>query len=427
MTPIFLTKTGGILGPIADLMGIIMDVIFRVTSQFGIVNIGLCIILFTIITRILMFPLSYKQAKSQKLMGVIQPEIAAIQAKYKGKESNQQAMMMQNAEIKAVYDRYGTSMTGGCIQLIIQMPIIFALYRVILNIPAYVSSVKVYFENIVAAIGGGAAIDQVNTFAQSTDALKKVVSMARISGGQISTENNIIDFLYNLNPSQWDAFKTAFPSATDVISQNYVQIERMSNFLGINLASSPSSYGLTSPKAWIIPVLAGLSQFLATKLMQSQTKAMTQGPNGQENPASSMMNTMNIMMPLMSVFFCFSFASGIGIYWIASSAIMGVQQYFLNRHMNKIDVDEMVKKNLEKTNAKRAKKGLPPINEKAAEENFKKMQQKMERLEAKRQLQVDETKERMTESNAYYKLDSIADRAKMVQQYNDRREQRRKK
>ena len=427
MTPIFLTKTGGILGPIADLMGLIMDGIFRFTSQFGIVNVGLCIILFTIITRILMFPLSYKQAKSQKLMAVIQPEIAAIQAKYKGKESNQQAMMMQNAEIKAVYERYGTSMTGGCIQLVIQMPIIFALYRVILNIPAYVSSVRVYFENIVAAIGGSAAIEQVNTFAQSSDTLKKVITTARISGGQITTENNIIDFLYNLNPGQWEQFQGQFPNAADVISQNYVQIERMNNFLGINLASSPMSYGLTSPRAWIIPILAGLSQFLATKLMQSQTKSMTAGPNGQENPAANMMNSMNVMMPLMSIFFCFSFASGIGIYWIASSAIMGVQQYFLNRHMNKMDVDEMVRKNLEKTNAKRAKKGLPPINEKAAEENFKKMQQKMERLEAKRQLQVDATKEREAESNEYYHLDSIADRAKMVQQYNDRKESRRKK
>ena len=183
---IYLTKTGGILGPIADLMGIIMDGIFRLTSQFGFINIGLCIILFTIATRLIMLPLSYKQAKSQKIMSVLQPEIAAIQKKYKGKENDQQAMMMQNAEIKAVYEKYGTSMTGGCVQLLIQMPIIFALYRVILNIPAYVPAVKEYFSNVVNAVvsacgGTGEAIAKVNEFAHSSETLTKLVTQARMS------------------------------------------------------------------------------------------------------------------------------------------------------------------------------------------------------------------------------------------------------
>lgn len=430
MTPIFLTKTGGLLGPIAELLGVIMDAIFRVCSQFGVVNIGLCIILFTIITRILMFPLSYKQAKSQKLMAVIQPQISAIQAKYKGKEGDQQAMMMQQAEIKAVYERYGTSMTGGCVQLVIQMPIILALYRVIMNIPAYVSSVRMYFENILTAIGGASAIEKVNEFAHSSDALTKILTTARIADKTIGTENHVIDFLYNLNPSQWNQFSefvqsngmAATEQVTNVIMPNVAKIQEMNNFLGINLSTSPSAYaaanGWFSPQVWIIPILAGLSQYLATKLMQSQTNQAMM--NDENNPTASMMNSMNLMMPLMSVFFCFSFASGIGIYWVASSVIMGVQQYFLNRHMKKLDVDEMIKKNLDKANAKRAKKGLPPINEKAAEENLRKIQMKQERQDAKRQEKLDATKQRIEAANQYYKTESIADRAKMVQQYNEK-------
>ena len=92
---VLLTRAGGsipLISPLFSLivsfMGWIMDMIFRVTSSFGIMNIGLCIIIFTIVTRIIMFPLSYKQAKSQKLMAVIQPEIMAIQAKYKGMEGD---------------------------------------------------------------------------------------------------------------------------------------------------------------------------------------------------------------------------------------------------------------------------------------------------------------------------------------------------
>ena len=205
MTPIFLTRQGGPLGLIADLLGYIMDGIFYIMNTFGVVNIGVCIIIFTIVTRILMMPLSYKQAKSQKIMAVIQPQIALIQQKYKGKENDQQAMMMQNAEIKAVYERYGTSMTGGCLQLVIQLPIIFALYRVILNIPAYVSAVKVYFDQIVTAIGGGSAIEMVNNFAHSSETLTKLLTSARI-GENITTTNHIVDFLYYLSPAQWDTF-----------------------------------------------------------------------------------------------------------------------------------------------------------------------------------------------------------------------------
>ncbi len=420
---IMLTKYSGnipIISPvfsvIVTIMGTIMDWIFRATSAVGVQNIGLCIILFTIVTRILMFPMSYKQGKSQRMMGAVQPEIKAIQDKYKGK-TDQQSMMMQQAEVKAVYEKYGVSMTGGCGQLLIQMPIIFALYRVILNIPAYVPSVAVPFRNIVSAIGGASAIEKVNTFAHSTEELIKVITQSRIAGGVISTEDHIIDFLYHLNPAQWDAFKNAFSNVGDVISTNYAQIEKMNEFLGINLATSPSAYGMFSIKAWIIPVLAGLSQFAATKLMMASQKKTMEGNDQMANT----MNTMNMMMPLMSVVFCFSFASGIGIYWICSSVLMGVQQYFLNKHFSKTDINELVKANIEKANAKRAKKGLPPIDEKTAENNYKRMQEKAAMMESRQQKKLENTQAAITKNDEYYETGSIASRAKMVEQFNQKK------
>lgn len=425
---ITLTKYSGnlpIISPIfsfiVNIMGFIMDLIFRVTSSFGWQNIGLCIILFTIVTRILMFPMSYNQGKSSRLMGALQPEIKAIQKKYAGR-TDQQSMMLQQAEVKAVYEKYGVSMTGGCSQLLIQMPIIFALYRVILNIPAYVASVKVPFENIVNAIGGASAVDAVNTFAHSSEELTKIITQARISGGAIATPDNIIDFLYNLNPAQWELFKGAFSSAGDVIAQNYPLIEKMNAFLGINLATSPMAYGLTSVKAWIIPVLAGLSQFAATKLM---TKTQAQSMEGNDQMAQTM-NTMNMMMPLMSVVFCFSFASGIGVYWITSSIIMGVQQYFLNKHFAKMDINDLVKKNIDKANKKRAKKGLPPIDEKSLEEEVKKAQDKAALIENRKQQKLESAQAAVEKSNEYYELTSIADRAKMVEQFNNKKNNKKK-
>lgn len=99
---------------------------------------------------------SYDQAqKTTKLMSVMNPEIQAIQKKYKGKTDNE-SLQRQNVEVQAVYEKYGTSMTGGCLPLLIQMPILFALYRVIYNIPAYVPSVRVYFDNVVIPLMGQA-------------------------------------------------------------------------------------------------------------------------------------------------------------------------------------------------------------------------------------------------------------------------------
>ena len=137
METLLLTKANNFFsfGPVADILGWIMDLLFRFTNLFGIVNIGLCIILFTAVIKLVLFPLTIKQQKSSKLMAVMQREMKMIQEKYKGK-TDQQSMMMQNQEMKALYEKYRTSMTGGCLQLIIQMPILFALYQVILNIPA---------------------------------------------------------------------------------------------------------------------------------------------------------------------------------------------------------------------------------------------------------------------------------------------------
>ena len=142
MTGILLTQDSGlILGPIAKLLGIIMNAIFNLLSNIGIENIAICIIIFTLLVNILMLPLTLKQQKFSKLSAKMNPEIQAINKKYKGK-NDQASMLKMQEETQAVYDKYGTSPTGSCLQLLITMPILFGLYRVIYRIPAYVDSVK---------------------------------------------------------------------------------------------------------------------------------------------------------------------------------------------------------------------------------------------------------------------------------------------
>lgn len=404
-----LTKTGGFLGPIADVLGIIMDALFRFTSMFGIMNIGLCIILFTLVIKLLMFPLTLKQQKSSKLMAVMQPELQAIQKKYKGKTDNE-SMMKMNVETKAVYEKYGTSMTGGCLQLLIQMPILFALYRVIYNIPAYVSGVKMYFENVVNALPANAA-ETLTKFATDNK-----ISMSMI--GELTNSDKIIDLLYKLNPVQWKALEEVFPAAQQVIHENAAQIEGMNSFLGINLATSPWT-GFVPTLAWLIPILAGLTQWYSTKLMTSNQNM------SEDTPGASSMKMMNNTMPLMSAFFCFTFPAGIGIYWIASSFFQVIQQLGVNAYLSKVDMDEMIKKNVEKANAKRAKKGLPPakVNQNASV-NLKNIQAAAQKEEEERAKKLAQTHEIVKESTSYYNQDakpgSLAAKANMVQKYNEK-------
>lgn len=429
MDYLVLTKTGGmILGPVSQILGWIMDLLFRFTSSMGILNIGLCIILFTLVVKVLMFPLTIKQQKSSKLMSVMQPELQAIQNKYKGKTDNE-SMMKMNVETKAVYEKYGTSMTGGCLQLLIQMPILLALYRVIYNIPAYVSSVKVYFMQVVYAItnvsvvgelkeGAGASLLQFATDHNvPLTGVTKIGDLTGIAGEELG--NKMVDILYKLNPEQWGELGKRFPEAASVIMENSSAIEKMNEFLGVNLATNPWQ-GMTPNAAWIIPILAGLSQWLSTKLMMSNQ------PQQDENSTSAqMMKQMNVMMPLMSVFFCFTFPAAIGIYWVASSVFQIIQQLIVNAYLNKVDMDEMIKKNLEKANAKRAKKGLPPqkISQNAMI-NAKNIQAAQEREERVRNEKLEKTRQQVKESNEYYNKDakpgSLAAKAAMVAKYNEK-------
>lgn len=430
MNFIILTKNqGAILGPIAEIFGFIMDFLFQMTSKVGIFNIGLCIILFTIVTRLLLFPLTVKQQKSSKLMNVMQPELNAIQKKYKGKD-DQQSMMMMQAETKAVYEKYGTSMMGGCLPLLIQMPILFALYRVIYNIPAYVASVKNYFELVVNGLP--------DNF-QSNEIFLSLAEKHNMIGERFNytheNVNTVIDLLYKLTDKQWSELTAAFPNLETLTAANgenvISAINRMQNFCGVNIAYTPLNIimdffrgnggsVLIVIAALAIPVLAGLTQWFSSKIMMANQPKQDPDALG-----AGMMNQMNVMMPLMSVFFCFTFASGIGIYWIAQSAIMIVQQWVLNSYFNKVDIDELIQKNIEKANKKRAKRGLPPEKmNRSASETLKIMQEKADKEEKNRMEKMAKTKAIVEDSTAYYNKDakpgSLASKAAMVQKYNER-------
>ncbi len=399
---IFLTQETGFLKPIAWLLGQIFNFLFMFVEKIGIPNIGLCVILFTIIVRLIMMPLTIKQQKFSKLSNMMNPEIQAIQAKYKDKKDNE-SMLKMNAETKAVYEKYGTSPTGGCLVMLIQLPIMFALYRVIYKIPGYVSSIKSICSNIY---------DKISSISGWQDILEK-----NDITGLGDTANSFIDKIYTFSASTWNKITgiSEFSSVSDSVAAESDKLQHITNFFGINLTQAP---GWKWSWALLIPLLAGLTQWLSAKLMENKNATSN---NSQQQGMAGSMKVMNTIMPIMSAFFCITFPACIGIYWITSSVVQIVQQLIINSKMNHVDVEQMVQENIDKLNAKRAKKGLPPkkITNTATAyvEQVKKQEAREERKE-----QRDEEIKKATDyyKNTSAKPGSLAAKANMVKMFNER-------
>ena len=412
----FLTRsTTPIIGQVAYVLGLVMDFLFRFTSKFGITNIGLSIILFTIIINLLMWPLTVKQQKSSRLMSVMQPELQAIQKKYKGKTDQVSVMRMQ-AETKAVYSKYGTSMTGSCGTMLIQLPILFALYQVIYRIPAYVPSVYKVFQTAADAVMGQ------NGFIEVMNGIGPKI-MPQLAEG--ATVNNVIDFLYKFTPAQWGSLEEAFPAIAQTLAAVSADIEKMNYFLGVNLATAPFQGWIPNP-AWLIPVLAALVQWYSVKLMTA-TQPTSNNAND-VNPMAQQMKSMNTMMPLMSLFFCFTLPAGIGVYWVASGICRMIQQIIINNQLSKMDVDEIVRANVEKANEKAIKEGKNPQELKSKTDRLlrdvRRTEQKAENEEAALKTKMEMNAKHVQDSTAYYnrnaKPGSLAAKANMVAMYDER-------
>ena len=353
-----------IIGWVSEILGWMINVIYSGLELIGITNIGLSIILFTLVVYLLMTPLQIKQQKFSKLNAVMQPEIQKIQKKYNGKK-DQDSMMKQNEEISAVYQKYGVSATGSCVQLAIQFPILMALYQVIYKIPAYVGSVRDILASAVTSITG---VNGYTDILQQFITDNKMTRVQLIMDGSKATSNSVTDFLYALSPSQWKtlAETSQFAGFTDTLNSTAKEISHVQNFFGLNIADQPLTYikaafvggsALLAIVAILIPILAWATQMINLKLMP---QAAQQSGDSQQDAMMNSMKTMNMVMPLMSAVFCFTFPVGLGIYWVASAAVRSVQQFVINKKMDKIQIEDLISENMKKMEKKREKAGLPP-------------------------------------------------------------------
>lgn len=434
MSDILLTAyPGSILGPIAKLLGILMDWIYSGISNITggrVESVVLSIVIITIIIYMCLLPLTIKQQKFSKLSQKMQPEMQAIQAKYKNKK-DQASMMAMQEETQLLYQKYGISPMGSCVQMLIQMPILFALYRVFYNIPAYLSGVKGSFTGLVDSIQQTSGyqdtlvslMEKYNVVTSSGLNASNVASkLADASGDTLS--NYIIDILYKLPSKGWDALMDGkfFDGIQNAVEKTHDALLHFNYFLGLNISDTPwyiiKSNFTDKPDKWLlfvilallIPVLSYLTQMINIKLMPQAT-------NGNDQMANQM-KMMNLMMPLMSLFICFTVPVGLGIYWICSALVRGIQQFFVNRHIENLDLEAVMAKNEEKAKKKRKKMGL-------SEDYIKKAAQiKTKSIDNKANVSVSAGTEEKLAKAAEYKANakagSLASKANMVKEFNER-------
>ena len=426
MSGIFLTSCTNffLIRWIANILGFIMNLFYIVIDKFGIGKISICIIVFTIIVKLVMLPINIKQQKTMKLNSVIMPEIQAIQKKYANKKDND-SMMKQQAELNAVYQKYGTSPTGGCLPMLIQFPILLALYAVMACLPNYINEIQDMYNNGVVSYVIGtdesgkldyhtihelkdlAGLNDVLLDESGDENLDKLVTAYFGQKGNYEDEE-IKDAVYNSFTSAYSnvfgkqdawaiveaSFDEAIENAQDLkaiseadwkkvedkdlaeyadytdedwdalISSYETILDKLDdNHKDIQVSYSFFTIDLSKSPANGVKIAIIIPILSALAQLLNMKISMSSQQNTGNGTADSMMSSMKVMsysMCVVSAIFCYTFPAGLGLYWVISSAVQVVIQLILNKKFANMDTDQIIKQSIEKANRKRAKKGLPP-------------------------------------------------------------------
>ena len=432
--------TGKILGPIAKyILGPILNGVFIFLDWLpwkNSANVGVAIILFTIVIYLLLLPLTIKQQKFSKLQSKMQPELQAIQNKYKGKK-DQDSQMAMNQETQQVYSKYGVSPTGSCLPLLIQMPILFALYRVIYSIPAYVPMVKNAYTDIVnGLIEKEGSSEFIQGLSSATNFTKQFSNEAFTSGDVEYVSNTFIDVLNRASESDWLSISEKFPDLSSIVDSTMTTLKGFNNFFGMNIGYSPSEIIKTAfteknllicVAAILVPVLSAVTQWINVKLTPGSNNTQKTG-NEQADQMASSMKAMNTFMPIMSAVFCFTLPTGMGIYWIAGSVVRSVQQVLINKHIDKLDLDAEIKKNVEKKNKRLKRAGIDPETLMANANRSTRSMASKATVNTSSNVNSNANKGKQVDNTEYYnknaaKPGSISAKANMVKQYNEKNNQ----
>jgi len=289
---------------IAIPMGAVLKFIY---DNIALQNYGIAIIIFTVGIKSLMLPLSIKQVQSTSKMGDLQPQMQEIQKKYKDDKEK------QSAEIMKLYQENKVNPAGGCLPLLIQMPILFSLYYVISQPLKYMAGKS---PEIITQLYG--------LIPQGAEKIEKMKDLSIIT-------------YFNSHTEQLQAVSSLL-KPEDLLNMN---------FLGINLGAVPSwdpgnyinnGANIHTYLLLLIPVLSALTSYISVKYSMKDAPK-TSGTEMQ----ASMQNNMALISPIMSGVIAFTVPAGLGLYWIIGNIYQIVQQMFINIFVLKKRADRKTK------------------------------------------------------------------------------------
>lgn len=261
-------------------LGYILSAIYSLVQNYGI-----AILIFTLVVKLLMMPLLAKQQKSMRQMQKVQPLLEKVQKKY----ANDKQKLQQ--ETVRIYQENNVSPAGGCLPLLIQFPIIIGLYQVITKPLQYVLHLDV---------------DVIKKIAE-------VLSMDVARTSQITIANAITE------------------NAALIQEKVGVTVEAINfDFFGLNLSLTPDLKYISW--LWIIPILSAITSYVVAIISKQLS--------GNTSAANEQMKTMNIIMPLMSGYFCFIMPAGVGVYWVVSNIMQVLQQLILTAYYKRKEEKE---------------------------------------------------------------------------------------
>ncbi len=314
-TPIY-QQPGFIVGPISIVLGIVINFIFNIIYGVAPANsLGFTIILFTIFTRVIMLPLVSKQMKSMKKMQEIGPLTNQIKEKYKGK-TDQESKQKETMEIQKLYQENGINPLAGCLPMLIQMPIFFALNQVIRNAYQYVDKINVIYSGLSEKIQE--IPNYVNTIGPIIqEKLPKDMSL------DVAIVDDLNQAVNVFTANDWyTIIQNAPAELSDSIYQLLIQKNQIDTFFGMNLSENPTLFSITV----IFPILAALTTFLSSWLSMKGNTSLSD-----DSQQAQTQKMMLYMMPLMMGFMSFGLTAGVGLYWITSSIFQICQQLVINR------------------------------------------------------------------------------------------------
>lgn len=257
---------GGLMSIIATWMGWALRLFYDLT-----LNYGLAIILFTVLIKLLLVPLNIKQQKSMKETQEIQPLLLKIQEKYKDNPQR------QSEELTKLYQEKKINPFGGCLLLLIQIPIIFAMFY---------------------------AVQQPITYMFPEEKTPEVEQ--RIE--EYKAVNQTYKEVYYIAEERKDLLNT--------------------NFLGLDLAQVPSN-NLSNIALWIIPILSGLTTYMTSRMSAKQV----QNGGKEMEQAASMQKNMTMVLPIMTTYISFIVPLGMGLYWLVNNIVSTISQQLINKYL----------------------------------------------------------------------------------------------